>query len=67
MGPQRKHFYPNQNNLRFQKKLQPISHFLMSKGDSNDFVSIDQLKIDSKKMGKDRDVRLFIGTREEKE
>ena len=39
----------------------------MSKGDSNEFVSIDQLKIDSKKMGKDRDVRLFIGTREEKE
>lgn len=35
--------------------------------ETDEYMSIDKLKIDSKKMGKSRDIKVFIGIRDEKE
>ena len=63
MSPQRREFvFSNNNNFRMNKRLKPLSHFLMKRLET-DYLSIEKIKIDSKKIGMARDVNVMIGVR----
>ena len=50
------------NQIKYHKKLKPLSNFLMKRIDT-DYLSIQKIKINSKKIGVARDVNLQIGIR----
>ena len=61
MSPQKKDGFTN-NNIKFHKKLKPLSNFLVKRLET-DYLSIEKIRINSKKIGASRDVNVMIGIR----
>ena len=61
LSPQKKEGL-NSNNMRINKRLKPLSNFLMKRLET-DYLSIEKIKINSKKIGVSRDVNVMIGIR----
>ena len=48
--------------MRINKRLKPLSNFLMKRLET-DYLSIEKIKINSKRIGASRDVKVMIGIR----